>query len=53
MNKYKNINEYANKLIDIAVKATEISPNINARVAISPISSWQSCNAYRFYFNEE
>lgn len=48
-----DINEYANKLIDIAVKATEISPNINARVAISPISSWQSCNAYRFYFNEE
>lgn len=53
LNCLNDTEEYVDRLINFAIKATDISTNINARIAISPIYSWESCNAYRYYFNEK
>lgn len=42
--------ELSGQLINMAVQASSISPNINARIALSPISSPSPCSAHMMYF---
>ena len=46
----KNANDLSEKLIGMAIQASAITSNINARIALSPISSPAPCSAHMMYF---
>ena len=41
---------FSNKLVDFLVGVTDITPNINARIALSPIDIPADCSAHSRYF---